>query len=313
MMLKESERIRRLENRLMEKLFDNKIMNSIIDTNHIRIMHEKSNNTDTALLDRTINPYEKTKSASTFNCNMRDTIENALMNSVPDIIQWLISSNRKTITITPKDDEYIGHGIENKTNTIKEYNTKEITLVLTKDDNNDVGFRCQTAYPNVTHIATTRTATERNLIPDLIQTRTFKRSTPEERAAFVNAVIKGLNRPLSFMESIHADIVANPAFTNNMIISFSDDEIIIYHPHKTGCSVLQITPDNAEMKDGYTPEISTLKNLAQDKINKRLGKAPDTTKPLTHEQRLTRIGIESNYVSTDISLSKKNNDDPTFK
>lgn len=294
-MLKESERIRRLENRLMEKLFDNKIMNSIIDTNHIRIMHEKSNNTDTALLDRTINPYEKTKSASTFNCNMRDTIENALMNSVPDIIQWLISSNRKTITITPK-----------------EYNTKEITLVLTKDDNNDVGFRCQTAYPNVTHIATTRTATERNLIPDLIQTRTFKRSTPEERAAFVNAVIKGLNRPLSFMESIHADIVANPAFTNNMIISFSDDEIIIYHPHKTGCSVLQITPDNAEMKDRYTPEISTLKNLAQDKINKRLGKAPDTTKPLTHEQRLARIGIESNNFSTDISSPKKPDNGPTL-
>lgn len=287
-MINESERIRRLENRLMEKLFDDKVMNSIINTKHIQTMHEKSNNTDIALLDRTISPYEKTKTASTFDYNIRETIENALMDAVPDIIKWLTSSNKKTITINPRSDEYIGHGIENQINTIKEYNTKEISLILTKDDNNEVGFQCHTAYPNITHIATTRTSTGRNLIPDLIQTRTFKKADTNTRTKLIQAAINGLDRRLSPIERIYANIVAQPAFTNDMQIAIDNDQITIRHPNADNYSTLHISAKETYTTNGCTPELARLKTFIENKFKIQSKESTNTTrkdkKPLTRSE-----------------------------
>lgn len=285
-------RITRLENRLMEKLFDEKIIDSIININHISTMHKKSNNTDVTLIDRAINKAEKTKSASVFENNttadIKETIQTALIDQVPTIIEWLTTSKEKTLTITTAEEQHIGHGIENQIAKIREYDTNNLTLMLLKDDNNEVGFQCHTAYPNITHIATTRTSTGRNLIPDLIQTRTFKKADTNTRTKLIQAAINGLDRRLSPIERIYANIVAQPAFTNDMQIAIDNDQITIRHPNADNYSTLHISAKETYTTNGYTPELARLKTFIENKFKIQSKESTNTTrkdkKPLTRSE-----------------------------
>ena len=255
-------------------------------------MHKKSNNTDVTLIDRAINKAEKTKSASVFENNttadIKETIQTALMDQVPTIIEWLTTSKEKTLTITTAEEQHIGHGIENQIAKIREYDTNNLTLMLLKDDNNEVGFRCHTAYPNITHIATTRTSTGRNLIPDLIQTRTFKKADTNTRTKLIQAAINGLDRRLSPIEHIYANIVAQPAFTDDMQIATNNDQITIRHPNANSYSTLHISAKETYTTNGCTPELARLKTFIENKFKIQSKESTNTTrknkKPLTRSE-----------------------------
>lgn len=266
-MSKETDRINRLEDRLMEKLFNEKIINDIIDINHINTMHKKSNNTNTTLIERTINTTEITKNASVFTIDIRDVIETSLMDEVPTIIEWLIKPENNVLNLTVKQEETsIGHGIEYHANTIKEYTTQDITLILIKDDRTDTGFRCITAYPDITSESTTRTPTNRNLIPDLIQTRTFKNAETKTRKQLIQAAINGLDRQLTPIEHIHTDIIRHRAYTDNMQITMDNDNITIHHPNTDGYSTLYISTKETDITNGCTPELNRLKIFVENKF-----------------------------------------------
>lgn len=283
-----NKRIAKLEDRLMEKLFDDNIIDTIIDFRHIDTMHDPSNNSDTTLLDRAINTTEKTKEASVFDSEKREIIQNALMDRVSEIIPWLIKPGNKTLTITIDEESKVGHGIAYRNNKPKEYATQDITLVLTKDDNTDTGFRCKTAYPDISVKSTTRTSTGRNLIPDLIQTRTFKKADTNTKTKLIQAAINGLDRRLSPIEHIYANIVAQPAFTNDMQIAIDNDQITIRHPNADNYSTLHISAKETYTTNGCTPELARLKTFIENKFKIQSKESTNTTrkdkKPLTRSE-----------------------------
>lgn len=301
-MLEPTERMNRLRDRLMEMLFDEKIMDSIIGTTHIDTMHNSSNNTNITLIERVINKTEKTKDASVFDVEKREIIETALMDEVRTIISWMAKPENKTLNLTVNADKCIGHGITYRSNQLKEYTTQDITLVLIKDYNNPACFRCITAYPDITSKSKTRTPTGRNLIPDLSQTRTFRKSNTAERKTFIDAAIKGMGRKLEPMEQVYADIVTDPSFNDRMDISFNGSEITIRQLYELGHSTLHITPDkvNITSKTAPAPETINLKKLAQNRLNTYLGKNFDTTEPKkpTPEQKVAMIEARFGNIST---------------
>lgn len=171
------------EDKLMEKLFDPNIMSSILNQNHTNTFHNRKNNTDISLIDRTINSYQHARDASIFDVEddeKQEIIENEIMDRIERIASWLRSNTRNRLTLNSTQDKIIGHGISNQNNTIKELNTQDLTIILEKDDNNLAGFKCVTTYPNISKYSKTATPTGRNLLPDLIQTRTFKQNAEDQ-------------------------------------------------------------------------------------------------------------------------------------
>lgn len=301
---KPTERMQRLEDNLMQKLFDPKIMKAVLNMNHMNIMHDPANNKDTTLLDRVINPIEKTKNASVFKSDVdkEEMIENTIMDFSKAIIPWLTDDNDETLLIIADQYETIGHGITYRMDKLQEYTTQTLNIVLKKDNNNPAGFKCTTAYPNITENSTTKTPTGRNLIPDLSQTRTFRKSNTAERKALINAAIKGMRRKLKPMEQVYADIVTDPSFNDRMDISFNGSEITIRQLYELGHNTLHITPDKVNIisKTAHAPEIIKLKKLAQNRLNAYLGKNFNTTEPKkqTRAQKVALIEARFGNIST---------------
>ena len=266
-MANEIEQLKTLQNYIMEQLFEEKVMNYVIGSSHIDIMHNPSNNSNTALIERALNSYDNTNNASVFYRKDRELLENAIMDEVPNIALWLKKSKNRNFTKHINQEEKIGHGISYENNTLKEYTTNDITIVLTKDENSKVGFRCKTTYPNISKRSTTRTPTNRNLIPDLIQTRTFKKADTNTRKKFIQAAINGLDRQLTPIECIHADIITHRAFTDDMQITMDNDNITIHHPNTDEYSTLSISTKETDITNGCTPELNRLKTFVEYKFN----------------------------------------------
>ena len=72
---KPTERLQALENNIMEKLFDEKISRQVLNTKHTNTMHDKTNNSDITLINRTIDKMENTKDASVFDIPKEEIIE----------------------------------------------------------------------------------------------------------------------------------------------------------------------------------------------------------------------------------------------
>ena len=154
------------------------------------------------------------------------------MDRIERIASWLRSNTRNRLTLNSTQDKIIGHGISNQNNTIKELNTQDLTIILEKDDNNLAGFKCVTTYPNISKYSKTATPTGRNLLPDLIQTRTFKQADTQQRIQLVNAVNKGLKPntdPITWvMDKVYCDIITHPDFNpDNMTLLYDHNNILM--------------------------------------------------------------------------------------
>lgn len=263
---KPTERLQALENNIMEKLFDEKISRQVLNTKHTNTMHDKTNNSDITLINRTIDKMENTKDASVFDIPKEEIIENTIMDFIPAITIWLTNESNETLTINIKQDETIGHGITYRNEKLEEYTTQNLTVVLEKDDNSPIGFLCKTAYPDITPYTKNKTPTNRNLIPDLIQTRTFKNADTKTRKQLIQAAINGLDRQLTPIEHIHTDIIRHRAYTDNMQITMDNDNITIHHPNTDGYSTLYISTKETDITNGCTPELNRLKIFVENKF-----------------------------------------------
>lgn len=275
------------EDKLMEKLFDPNIMSSILNQNHTNTFHNRKNNTDISLIDRTINSYQHARDASIFDVEddeKQEIIENEIMDRIERIASWLRSNTRNRLTLNSTQDKIIGHGISNQNNTIKELNTQDLTIILEKDDNNLAGFKCVTTYPNISKYSKTATPTGRNLLPDLIQTRTFKQADTQQRIQLVNAVNKGLKPntdPITWvMDKVYCDIITHPDFNpDNMTLLYDHNNILMQD--KSNYSNFNLTPNKQQF---HNPN-GTLCRIVRYSCNKRdqylsqIKPHPKTTKP----------------------------------
>lgn len=268
-----------LEDKLMERLFDQKIMTSVLNARHTDINHNKKNNTTITLINRVIDSNEPTDNASVFlntDDEKQEVIENAIMDTINDIIPWLKSNTKNRLTLNSTQDKTIGHGISNRNGTIKEFNTRNLTIVLEKDDNNLAGFKCVTAYPDISKYAETATPTGRNLLPDLIQTRTFKHADRKQRIQLINAVNKGLkadkNEVTRTMRLVYCYIIAHQDFNpDTMTISCDHQEIFVQD--KSNDSSFSLTKNERQ----FNGPRDTLGKLEEYAYKKRIQYLPDTT------------------------------------
>lgn len=273
-----------LEDKLMERLFDPKIMTSVLNTRHTDVNHDRKNNTNITLLDRTINPNEHTNNASVFingNDEKQEIIENGIMDNVNKIIPWLLSNTKQRLTLNIENETVIGHGISNQNGTIKELNTKNLRIVLEKDDDNLAGFRCVTAYPIISSYAKTATPTERNLLPDLIQTRTFKKADTQQRTQLVNAVNNGVkpnaNPIVRVMDKVYCDIITHPEFNpDSMKILYAFNSIMIQD--ESNYSYFDLTPSKQQF-NGTGKALHSIAQYAYNKINQYFSKINTQSKP----------------------------------
>lgn len=96
---KPTERLQALENNIMEKLFDEKISRQVLNTKHTNTMHDKTNNSDITLINRTIDKMENTKDASVFDIPKEEIIENTIMDFIPAITIWLTNESNETLSM----------------------------------------------------------------------------------------------------------------------------------------------------------------------------------------------------------------------
>lgn len=272
------------EDTLMDKLFRPNIMQSILNPKHTNTFHDKAYNTNITLTDRVINPYQRAKDASIFDIKddeKQEMIENEIMDHIDRIASWLKSNTKNRLTLSSTQDKTVGHGISNRNNTIKELNTQDLTVILEKDDNNSVGFKCVTAYPNISRQSENTIPTGRNLLPDLIQTRTFKKADTQQRTQLVNAVNNGVKPNadpiVRVMDKVYCDIITHPEFDpDNMKILYDFNSIMIQD--ESNYSYFNLTPSEQQF-NGTGKALHSIAQYAYNKRNQYLSKINTQSKP----------------------------------
>lgn len=177
------------------ELFWKRITN---DKSHFQTRHSELNDVD--LLDRTLTEGHSTSSFSSYE-DMKDLVEEAIINKLPDINQNLLrAKNGQNIAVfmdfpdsiyKSEEDPYdfnthhTGFRYDNKGN-VKEIDTTSLILVFEKDKNSIYGCSLLTAYPNVNDERAKET--KKNLKPILKKTSAFKNASKLKKISLLNSI-----------------------------------------------------------------------------------------------------------------------------
>ena len=149
-----------------------------------------SGTSDTDLMNRLLTDVAE-NSAFDDETTADSLIEEAMYARMDDIVAWVESAEfgeRHTIDAN-FDGEAIGHGfVMNRENqTIREYTTDMLRLVLKQDNTNQYGFSLLTAYPSM--MTPDIQPTGRDLTDIMHQTETYQKASPVKRA-YLNYRVK---------------------------------------------------------------------------------------------------------------------------
>lgn len=266
----------------MTLLFDEKEINSIFQNGHTQREHDEKLNSTKEMLNRILESNGKLKNVSALQPYDQDLIVSSIMDHLNQITTWLVSSSNQNLELYAKADDFIGTGINYENGKIAEYKTKEIKIILKKDDNaNESGYICLTAYPNIGKYAKTATPTGRNLLPDLIQTRTFKKADTQQRTQLVNAVNNGVKPNadpiVRVMDKVYCDIITHPEFNpDSMKILYDFNSIMIQD--ESNYSYFNLTP-NEQQFNGTRKALHSIAQYAYNKRNQYFSKINAQSKP----------------------------------
>lgn len=116
-------------------------------------------------------------------------IEECIINKNLEIAEWLDSAKQGKkqsfdVTLSPEEGyDPVGYGymLNREDNTIAEYSTDTVRVVLQKDDECSLGFTVLTAYPDITK-EEHRTPTGRDITDILKKTKTYQDASPTSKA-----------------------------------------------------------------------------------------------------------------------------------
>ena len=180
---------------------------------------------DVELLDRVLNDIGSTerkgysqKERKAINSGFktldeaRFNIEECMINSSKEIAKWIdgAKTHEKKDFVVPlrKEEGYdpVGYGyiVSRKTNTIDEYATDSIRVVLEQNSNSEFGFSLLTAYPDIIH-AENREPTGKDLSAIVKKTNTYQKASPVSKAYMLYQT--GKNKPylITFKEGLNGN------------------------------------------------------------------------------------------------------------
>lgn len=132
--------------------------------------------------------------SSSFDGSYDDIVRDALFDNVSGIVKWLCDEKEDFLEFRAIDNHYIGSGILRNDVMIREMKTKDIVIVLERDEpgHSDCGFVILTAYPDITDRAATAVPTGRDIRPELHESNAYKQGDDAERRLLDQKVLRGL-------------------------------------------------------------------------------------------------------------------------
>lgn len=197
-----------------------------------------------------------------------DTIETCVIRKSLDIAQWVNDArdNEKKsfeVTLSPKDNyEPVGFGyiVDREKNTIDEYETQTVRIVLQKDYNKPLGFSLLTAYPDVIR-EENRIPTGRDLTDIARETDTFKEASPVAKAYIMYQT--GRHKPylVTFKEGYYGNI--------------HDDVMSIHIPftsknHEEFKHIVRIKENSVELSTSKKMEVNIAKWIENGKPKEKV-------------------------------------------
>lgn len=133
---------------------------------------------------------ESVDTSSSFNGDYREIVQDACLDNTGGITNWIYESQEPFLEFRAIENDYIGSGMIRREDVIREIKTKDVVVVLERDDERD--FLILTAYPDITERAVTAVPTGRDLRPALHESNAYKQGDDTERYLLDQKILNGI-------------------------------------------------------------------------------------------------------------------------
>lgn len=172
--------------------------------------------------------------------------DEVILKKAHDIAEWSIDAKQHDkqgfrVVLPRKRYGTIGKGyvLDDATNTLHEYTTEEIMVVLRKDSSLELGFSLHTAYPYLE--SQTSRPTGRNLQDIVVKTQKYQNASPTGKAY----ILAQTNRKNPYLTTFkagmygnnHDDVIAFQIPCNNDrdaqdVVRIKENEMVLFRRHK---------------------------------------------------------------------------------
>ena len=172
--------------------------------------------------------------------------DEVVLKKAHDIAEWSIDAEQHDkqgfrVVLPRKQYGIIGKGyvLDDATNTLHEYTTEEVMVVLRKDSSLELGFSLHTAYPYLE--SQTSRPTGKNLQDIVVKTQKYQNASPTGKAY----ILAQTNRANPYLTTFkagmygnnHDDVIAFQIPCNNErdyqdVVRIKENEMIIFRRHK---------------------------------------------------------------------------------
>lgn len=135
--------------------------------------------------------------SSSFNDNYDDIIQDAILDNIIGIGEWLYGGKEAYLEFRSIHNNYIGSGMIRNGIIIQERKTKDIVVILGRKESERPeaapDFIIISAFPDITERALTAVPTGRDIRPAIHETDAYKQGSDEERRLLDQKVLNGLS------------------------------------------------------------------------------------------------------------------------
>lgn len=133
---------------------------------------------------------ESVDTSSSFNGDYRKIVQDACLDNARGITDWIYESQEPFLEFRTIEDNYIGSGMIRRDDMIREIQTKNVVVVLERNDECD--FLITTAYPDITERAVTAVPTGRDIRPALHESNAYKQGDDTDRYLLDQKILNGI-------------------------------------------------------------------------------------------------------------------------
>lgn len=228
-------------------------------------------------------------------------IEECVISRACEIAEWSVGANnhqKESFCINlPKDQGYdtVGYcyAVNRENNTIDEYETQSVRIVLEKDDNYPLGFTLLTAYPNGLNKGD-MIPTGRDLRDVVKKTDAYKKASPVSKTYMLYQT--GQNKP--YLATFKAGYDGN----------VHDDVMSIHIPYeKDGESykdIIRVKEDSIQFSTSKLVDVKVARNRGRDGKEREKIIYPGEDEERYHN-RWTKITTEKRYVKQNTDLVRR--------
>lgn len=210
---KQDVKVRKMAGRYVEELLNGTLLEDILKNAHTDLYHTGNKNKDTReKLERILcaNEKERKTAQSTFS-GSRKVIQDVLLYNTEIIAKWVYggkpAKTRITLIDRTESEKPHGIGVRLKDGKLQECYAYESTIVLKKAEN-QYGFTCVTAYPNI--LRDSAVPTYRDIRTELHQTKAYQNASKTNQKIWDEAAITGMSENTTlFMTEADLNVIVS--------------------------------------------------------------------------------------------------------